>query len=203
MMPKLVLARVLFAASLANTAAITALAQNDLMPLPAGACTSLQGLSIPASAIGLQTSGALVQTAVEVMKDPANGDFCKVTGIVKPRNASSPNLEFEVNLPLAWNRRMLQIGGGGYNGTLVTGLAGFTLQPANVENPLKQGFVTLGTDGGHKAPAGFDGSFAMDDEALHNFGKESVKKGHDAAMEVIKKAYGRTPERVYFIGGSQ
>ena len=43
----------------------------------------------------------------------------------------------------------------------------------------------------------------MDDEALRNFGKESVKKGHDAAIEIIKKAYGRAPERFYFIGGSQ
>ena len=89
-----------------------------------------------------------------------NGDFCKVTGIVKPNNPTSPSLEFEVNLPAAWNRRVLQMGGGGYNGTLVTGLGGFTLQPANVDNPLKQGFVTVGTDGGHKSAAGFDGSFA-------------------------------------------
>ena len=95
------------------------------------------------------------------------------------------------------------MGGGGYNGTLVTGLGPFTLQPANVDNALKQGFVTLGTDGGHKSTAGFDGTFAMDDEALRNFGKESVKKGHDVAIEIIKKAYGRSPERSYFIGGSQ
>ncbi len=165
-----------------------------------------QGLSIPALALRLQTGGALVQTAVAVSataKDNPNGDFCKVTGIVKPHNPTSPDLEFEVNLPAAWNRRVLQMGGGGYDGTLVTGLTGFTLQPANVDNPLKQGFVTVGTDGGHKSAAGFDGSFAMDDEALRNFGKESVKKGHDVAIEIIKKAYGRAPERSYFIGGSQ
>jgi feruloyl esterase len=72
-----------------------------------------------------------------------------------------------------------------------------------VDNPLKQGFVTLGSDGGHKSAAGFDGSFAVDDEALLNFGQQSVKKTHDAAMAVIKKAYGRAPERWYFIGGSQ
>src|SRR5579871_5702533 len=74
-------------------------------------CASLQGSSIPTSAIGLQTSGALVQTAVFVAasdKDNNNGNFCKVTGIVKPHNASSPNLEFEVNLPAEWNRRALQ-----------------------------------------------------------------------------------------------
>ena len=137
-------------------------------PLPSSACASLEGFSIPASAIGLPTSGGVVQTAVRVSatdQGNVNGDFCKVTGIVKPHNAASPNLEFAVNLPVAWSRRVLQMGGGGYNGSLVTGLTGFTLQPANVDNPLKQGFVTVGTDGGHKAPPGFDGSFGMDDEA--------------------------------------
>ena len=197
--------RLLFAVFLVVPVA-QALGQGAATPLPPTACGALQGLSIPASDIGLPTGGAVVQTAVPVAasaKDNPNGDFCKVTGIVKPQNPMSPNLEFEVNLPNAWNRRVLQMGGGGYNGTLVTGLGAFTLQPANVDNPLKQGFVTVGTDGGHKAPPGFDGSFGMDDEALRNFGKESVKKGHDAAMAVIKKAYGRAPERSYFIGGSQ
>ena len=198
-------ARILLTVSLASLA-VPGLAQDGTTQLPPTACVSLQGMSIPALALRLQTGGAVVQTAVAVSataKDNPNGDFCKVTGIVKPHNPSSPSLEFEVNLPVAWNRRVLQMGGGGYNGTLVTGLAGFTLQPANVDNPLKQGFVTVGTDGGHKSAAGFDGSFAIDDEALANFGKESVKKGHDVAIEIIKKAYGRAPERSYFIGGSQ
>jgi feruloyl esterase len=198
-------AQILLTASLISLA-VSAMAQDHRTPLPAAACASLQGLSIPASSIGLPTSGAMVQTAVPVAasdQNNPNGDFCKVTGIIKPHNPTSPNMEFEVNLPSSWNRRALQMGGGGYNGTLVTGLAGFTLQPATVDNPLKQGFVTLGTDGGHKSTAGFDGTFAMDDEALRNFGKESVKKGHDAAIEIIKKAYGRAPERFYFIGGSQ
>jgi feruloyl esterase len=198
-------AQILLTGSLISLA-VSAMAQDHRTPLPATACASLQGLSIPASSIGLPTSGAIVQTAVPVAasdQNNPNGDFCKVTGIIKPHNPTSPNMEFEVNLPSSWNRRALQMGGGGYNGTLVTGLAGFTLQPATVDNPLKQGFVTLGTDGGHKSTAGFDGTFAMDDEALRNFGKESVKKGHDAAIEIIKKAYGRAPERFYFIGGSQ
>jgi feruloyl esterase len=169
-------------------------------------CAMLKDLSIPASSIGLPTSGAVVQTAVTVAASEEkniNGDFCKVTGIVKPKNPDSPNLEFEVNLPLTWNRRALQMGGGGYDGSLVNGLTLYTLQPATTPTPLKQGFVTLGSDGGHKGAQGFDGSFGMNDEALANFGKQSVKKTHDAAMAVIRKAYGRTPERFYFIGGSQ
>ena len=182
-------------------------AEEGTTPLPSANCASLQSLSIDASAIGVPTGGAVVQSAALVAataQGNQNGDFCKVTGIVKPKNPSSPNMEFEVNLPLTWNRRVLQMGGGGYDGNLVTGLTPYTLQPANVDTPLKQGFVTLGSDGGHKASGpGFDGRFALDEEALATFGKLSVKKAHDAAIAVIRKAYGRAPERFYFIGGSQ
>jgi feruloyl esterase len=169
-------------------------------------CATLKDFSIPDSAIGLPTSGAVVQTAEAVAASDqgnVNGDFCKVVGIVKPKNAGSPSLEFEVNLPLSWNRRALQMGGGGYDGSLVTGLTPFTLQPANTPTPLKLGFVTLGSDGGHKGAQGFDGTFGMDDEALINYGKQSVKKTHDVAVAIIRKAYGRAPQRFYFIGGSQ
>jgi pimeloyl-ACP methyl ester carboxylesterase len=178
----------------------------DTTQLAAADCASLKDFSIPVSAIALPTSGAVVQTAAAVAatdKKNVNGDFCKVIGIVKPKNPGSPNLAFEVNLPLSWNRRALQMGGGGYDGSLVTGLTPFTLQPANTPTPLKQGFVTLGSDGGHKGAPGFDGTFGMDDEALINYGKQSVKKTHDVAMAIIRKAYGRAPERFYFIGGSQ
>jgi len=190
--------------TLASTAFLRA--ADTATPLPASACAGLQGLAIAASDIGLASSGAVVQSAVAVAageKGNVNGDFCKAIGIIKPKHPGSPNLEFEVNLPVAWNRRVLQMGGGGYDGTLVTGLTAYTLQPATMDTPLKQGFVTLGSDGGHKGGPGFDGSFGTDEEALVNYGKESVKKAHDAAIVVIRKAYGRAPERFYFIGGSQ
>jgi len=168
--------------TLASTAFLRA--ADTATPLPASACAGLQGLAIAASDIGLASSGAVVQSAVAVAageKGNVNGDFCKAIGIIKPKHPGSPNLEFEVNLPVAWNRRVLQMGGGGYDGTLVTGLTAYTLQPATMDTPLKQGFVTLGSDGGHKGGPGFDGSFGTDDEALVNYGKESVKKAHDAA----------------------
>jgi pimeloyl-ACP methyl ester carboxylesterase len=169
-------------------------------------CAGLQGFAVSASAIGLPNSGASVQAAVFVAASEngnANGDFCKVTGIVKPRHSGSPDLEFEVNLPAVWNGRALQMGGGGYDGSLVTGLTQYSNQAPGSETPLKQGYVTLGSDGGHKGKPGFDGTFGLDDEALLNYGKQSVKKAHDAALAVIRKAYGRRPDRFYFIGGSQ
>jgi feruloyl esterase len=169
-------------------------------------CASLKDMAIPAAAIGLPTGGAVVQTAVAVKATDernANGDYCKVTGIIKNATASTAVFEFEVNLPNAWNRRAVQMGGGGYDGSLVTGLGAYTLQPGGQETPLKKGYVTLGSNGGHRGGAGFDGTFGLDDEALANYGKQSVKKTHDVAIAIVKKAYGRAPDRFYFIGGSQ
>jgi feruloyl esterase len=95
------------------------------------------------------------------------------------------------------------MGGGGYDGSLVTGLTQYANQAPNSDTPLKQRYVTLGSDGGHKGKPGFDGTFGLDEEALLNYGKQSVKKAHDAAIAVIDQAYGRRPDRFYFIGGSQ
>ncbi|MDB5439594.1 MAG: hypothetical protein JWM33_2021, partial [Caulobacteraceae bacterium] len=88
-------------------------------------------------------------------------------------------------------------------GSLVTGVGAAALQPASVQDPLAKGYVTLGSDGGHKGGPGFDGSFGLNDEALLNYGKQSVKKTHDVAMALIKARYGAAPSRFYFIGASQ
>lgn len=88
-------------------------AQNTI-PLASADCAPLKGFSIPPSAIDLPP--AVVQSAIAVAASEtgnAKCDFCKVIGIVKPKNPGSPNLEFEVNLPFAWNIRALQMGGGG------------------------------------------------------------------------------------------
>jgi hypothetical protein len=179
---------------------------NGISSLDAASCASLANMSIAASAIGLKTSGAVVQSATSVAaadSGNANGDYCQVKGIIKRVDPAAQDMQFEVNLPNTWNRRALQMGGGGYNGSLVTGLTGFTSQPASVANPLKQGYVTLGSDGGHQGLPGFDGRFGANDEMLANYGKESIKKTHDVALAIIQQAYGHKPNRFYFIGGSQ
>ena len=186
-------------------AATTGHAQVETRKLAAD-CAALKNFSIPASAIAMPTAGALVQEATSVAADAennVNGDFCKVTGVIRNATASTAVFEFEVNLPNTWNGRAVQFGGGGYDGSLITGLRGYSNQPPTADTPLKQGYVTLGSNGGHRGGAGFDGHFGLDDEALINFGKQSVKKTHDVALAIIKKAYGRAPSRFYFIGGSQ
>jgi pimeloyl-ACP methyl ester carboxylesterase len=170
------------------------------------ACAALSTLKIPAASIGLPTTGATVQSAAlvsAVADGNKNGEYCAVKGMIGPVDPSAPGIEFEVNLPSRWNFKALQMGGGGYDGTLVTGLGGEGLQLTSAERPLKQGFVTLGSDGGHKGGPGFDGRFALNDEALLNYGKQSVKKTHDVAVAIIKARYGTDAKRFYFIGNSQ
>ncbi len=201
------LAALATAAALAGCASVSEPAITPAQTAQAqAACTALQDMKIAASAIGKPSSGAVVQSASFVPANAAdnpNGEYCAVKGVVLPVSASAPSLEFQVNLPTAWNRRALQMGGGGYDGALVTGLGAYTAQPNGTPNALRQGYATLGSDGGHKGTGNFDGNFALNEEALLNYGQQSVKKTHDVALEIIRQRYGAAPRRFYFIGGSQ
>ncbi|MGT2491945.1 tannase/feruloyl esterase family alpha/beta hydrolase [Cupriavidus basilensis] len=156
--------------------------------------------SIAAGDIGIATSGAIIQFA-QLMSTAANGEYCKVLGAIRPVDVTAPDINFQVNLPSTWNNKALQMGGGGLDGTVVTGDGAFTSQPASVANALKQGYVTYGSDSGHDASGG--GAFALNNEALANFGRLQIKKTHDAVKAIVKARYGSPPTHSYFIGGSQ
>jgi pimeloyl-ACP methyl ester carboxylesterase len=165
-------------------------------------CAKLAGISIPASAIGLPTTGAAV-TSAEDTSVPTDGSFCKVLGAIHPVDSTAPDILFELNLPAKWNGKALQMGGGGYNGRLMTGLDGRFPDPQK-PLPLAQGYATFGSDSGHETKPGEDpAAFAANAEALRNFGGDQLKKTHDAALYLIKQHYGRAPRRMYFQGNSQ
>ena len=135
---------------------------------------------------------------------PANPAFCKVLGHIDPSDASAPPIRFEVNLPTEWNGRSLQYGGGGFNGVLITGLALPPAQPFDKASPLAQGFVTYGTDSGHESKPGEPPQvFALNDEAFENFAHKAYKKVRDAAVDLMVRAYGKRPDRMYFMGSSE
>ena len=163
-------------------------------------CTAMKGTVVPKSAIGLPTSGAVV-TSASLVNDPRNGNYCKLTGGIKPVDTSAPDIKFQVNFPEHWNRKALQFGGGGYNGRVVTGELSVFPDPA-LPLPLKQGYVTFGSDSGHEG-TGRDASFALNAEALFNFQGAHLKKTHDAAMSLVRRVYHARPRRMYFAGSSQ
>jgi feruloyl esterase len=171
-------------------------------------CTDLAGMAIPASAIGLPTTGGAVISATVV---PAAGsgaalvaEYCRVNARISPVDPSAPNILFRVALPTGWNQKALMYGGGGFDGSIpnVTGNvpAGATDKPL----PVTRGYAVFASDSGHQAGArgSLDGSFGLNDESLANWGGDALKKTRDAAMYVIMARYGAAPLRSYFAGGS-
>ncbi len=187
-------------AALTLAAATPAFAQRG--PMQPRHCLDMAGTQIPAAAIGLPTNGALVQTASTIGATAVgnqDGDFCRLTGVIRATTDGTPDIRFEMNLPDRWNGRALQFGGGGYNGVVVTGTGPTPFSPDVA--PLAQGYATFGDDSGHIGnPA--EGSFGLLDEAVANYGYAHLKKVHDVALALITRGYGRAPEKMYFAGGS-
>jgi hypothetical protein len=194
-------------ASIAGLGSVAAAQGTPAAPVDARQrCLALRNLKMPAASIGLPTNGATIVSATLVAAAEAgnaNGEFCKVLGGIHAVDPTAPDIKFEVNLPTRWNNRLLQMGGGGFDGTLVNGLGGASNQIPSSPTPLALGYVTAGSDSGHESAGGFDGRFALNAEAFANFGRLQIKKTHDVAAALIQKRYGTTPKHSYFIGGSQ
>jgi len=194
--------RVVMTISLAYSTAPAAFAAT---PDASGPCSAIAALSIPADRISLPTSGATIQSATLVTTSETsnqNGEYCKVIGQIKPVDPKAPDIVWQVNLPSAWNGKLLQYGGGGYNGSLPPTTDKTTLGLDVVPTPLAQGFVTFGSDSGHQAANADDASFARNDEAMLNYGYMHIRKVLDVAKVLVEKRYEKPVKRVYFQGGS-
>ncbi|WP_333994369.1 tannase/feruloyl esterase family alpha/beta hydrolase [Burkholderia orbicola] len=168
-------------------------------PSAATQCAALNGLAIPASSIAEPTGGAAVTSATLV---EAAGEYCQVNGAIAPVDPAAPSIRFQVNLPTNWNRKALHYGGGGFDGTLITGVDALDMAPTGTPTPLANGYATFGDDSGHQSSSITDGKFAMNDESLANYGGLSLKKTHDVAMALIGKRYASAPGKTYFFGSS-
>lgn len=221
-------------AGLAGCQLLAAQAPPPPVTATTGACAALAGRQVPASDIGLATTGASVTTATLVAataQTVTNGqvvlaipEYCKVNGIVAPIDPQAPNINFQVNLPTAWNGKMIQLGGSGLNGSipvaLTTGMQwGPESIPPNAPYALSRGFVTYGSDSGHgnagrggvgrgAAPArgggpGSGADWMLNQESLTNFAYGQLKKTHDVALVLVRALYNRAPRHSYFMGSSQ
>ncbi len=184
---------------------------NDSSKPPAIAlsCAELNGMTVPASAIGLATTGAVVTSSSVVPAagtgNAAVGEYCRVLGDIKPVDPAAQSIKFQLNLPTAWNRKAMMFGGGGYNGIIATGAGNVPAGPIDKPTPLARGYATFGSDSGHQAnplTTSRDGSFGANDEMLRNFSADAIKKTHDVAMSLIQARYADKAQRTYFAGGS-
>ena len=172
-------------------------------------CAQMTGLRVPADEIGLPTRGAVV-TAAELV--PASGaapkavvEHCLVSGRISPADPAAPDIQFRLALPKNWNSKVLMFGGGGFDGSIPNVTGDVPNGAPDQPNPLSRGYATFASDSGHQANAlaSQDGSFALNDEAAHNFGGDALKKTRDAATFLVKARYGvDSIAKAYFAGGS-
>ena len=174
-------------------------------PTPASlTCEDLVGMAIPASAIGLPTTGAVVNTTTTVDATATVPEYCSVQGEINPVDPTAPNIMFSVALPTDWNTKAMMFGGGGFNGSIPNVVGNVGLGPTDEPTPIQRGYATFGSDSGHQAGAlgSQDHSFGLNDEAERNFGGDALKKTRDVAFAIIEAHYGEAPELSYFQGGS-
>jgi feruloyl esterase len=203
--------RIRAAILLSAISAISPVSAASLAGDPASTCSGLAG----AAGDAVQIDSAAMQSPSSLLVSeraptpssriaPAAPAFCKVLGHIEPTDPKAPPIKFQVNLPADWNGRSLQYGGGGFNGTLITALGLPPAHPYDKPSPLARGFVTYGTDSGHQIKTGEPLQlFALNDEAFENFAHKSYKKVRDAARALMVRAYGKPPEKMYFMGSSE
>lgn len=190
---------------------------------PEAACAAMAGATVDAARIvepGLTSGAARVDTATWVAAaplavaergptpaatiTPATPAYCKLVGRIAPVDPKAEPIGFQVNLPAAWNGRSVQYGGGGFNGTLISALGLVPGARYDTPAPLAQGYATVGTDSGHLTKPGQPPmTFALNDEMLVNFAHASYPKVRNLSVALMQQAYGRAPEKLYFVGSSE
>lgn len=178
-------------------AAASPVASGQSVTLTESKCGSAElGAAIKTSQVGEPVSGVEFESkwVAASGNTPAH---CLISGNILPvdKSATARPIRFGVALPENWNRRAVQLGGGGMNGTVPGLTGGFGGGPG-----LSSGFATYGSDSGH---ANGDSQWALNDEAIRNLGYAQLKKTHDVAVVLMERAYGARPEFSYFVGSSQ
>jgi hypothetical protein len=171
-------------------------------------CAQVNGMTIPQSAIGLPTTGAVV-TATSTVAASGTGataiaEYCLVSASIKPVDPTAPNIQFQLGLPTTtWNQKIMMFGGGGTDGSIPPVTGATPQAPATSPVPLARGYAVFASDSGHQNANSADSSWTVNQEANLNFMGDALKKTHDAALFLVKAFYAvSAPSQSYFAGGS-
>jgi len=127
---------------------------------------------------------------------------CRLTGQMNPRlgiDGQRYAVSFEMRLPVQWNGRFFYQANGGLDGVVVPA-TGPVNGGAATTHALAMGFAVLSSDGGHTASMG--AGFGADPQARLDYGYRAATALTPVAKSVIRKAYGKGPDRSYFGGCS-
>ncbi|MDB5475460.1 MAG: Tannase/feruloyl esterase family alpha/beta hydrolase [Phenylobacterium sp.] len=122
------------------------------------------------------------------------GEACKVAVASHPTKDSNIRLEVWIPLGQAWNGKFVQVGNGGFAGSVPTG---------QLRGMAARGYAAAGTDDGHQTPVGTNASWALGHpEKIVDFGWRALKETTDIGKALVAEQKGLQPKRSYFAGCS-
>jgi feruloyl esterase len=169
--------------------------------------TDTRSLPNPSTAL---TSAVMNSARAAQGNAPALPEHCEVLGKINERTGANGQpyaIKFHLRLPTAWNGKFFFEGGGGSNGNLGNALG--NLQGQQRTNALTLGYAVVSQDSGHDNQINNDPNrngtvtFGFDPQARLDFGYNSYDQVTQAANALIKRYYGRAPERSYYVGCSE
>jgi hypothetical protein len=185
-------------------------------------------LAVVSAVFTTGASGALAQTDCSALRDAAPEgvaitevsevpageeapvDHCLLRGVMDERTGSDGRpyaLRFELRLPEDWSGRFLHQFNGGNDGRVVPAFGARDELPDG-DGALARGFAVVSSDAGHDGSAnpdlGLAGSnaFGLEYEARRDYGYDAVATLHPVALDLVETYYGRPPDYVYGMGGS-
>jgi feruloyl esterase len=123
---------------------------------------------------------------------------------VSPMDGKSYAISFEMRLPTDWNGRFFYQANGGLDG-FVTPAYGDILGGGPKSNGLLKGYAVISSDAGHafdrSTPIG-GALFGVDPQARLDYGYNAVAQLTPMAKALIRRYYGKGPDRSYLVGTS-
>ncbi|KAH6900595.1 tannase and feruloyl esterase [Thelonectria olida] len=123
------------------------------------------------------------------LRQTVKTDFCRVAMSVTTSPTS--NISLEAWLPFNWTGRFLSTGNGGLGGCI---------QYEDMAYAVKNGFATVGANGGHNGTSGI--AFYKNTGAIEDFAYRSVHTGVVIGKQVTEAFYGQEHTKSYFLGCS-
>lgn len=147
------------------------------------ACADLKAAKLPHAEV----------TAASIEKAGA-AELCKLSVTSRPTADSDIRIEVWIPVGEAWNGKFVQLGNGGFAGTIPSG---------RLKAVAAQGWATAGTDDGHQSPVGTSAIWALGHpEKIVDYGWRAVKETTDVAKALIAAQKAGGPRTSYFYGCS-
>lgn len=167
-------------------------------------CVVLEGVSVLVDVIGLLIGGMVVKLVMLVQGLfilGFVGEFCWVIVVVQLLLIDVVIgillIQFNLNFFSDWNGKVVYMGGGGYNGMVVSGML-WVLYVCGMLLFVK-GYVIFVLDFGYIGLS-ISVDFVSNDVVLLNFVYEYIKKIYDVVFVLIQQYYGKVLLWFYFVG---